>query len=120
MKNNKTAYVNGVILTGEENMTPITGHNILTSGDRIIDIQPADASTEGYEIIDLNGAYIMPGLINLHVHIPGSGKPKKKQIIRNNPHTRRHIFGQESDCGNPQTDDTEKLPDRQDQGLLCQ
>ena len=79
MKNKKTAYINGVILTGEENMTPITGHTILTSGDRIIDIQPAEASTEGYEIIDLNGAYIMPGLINLHVHIPGSGKPKKKQ-----------------------------------------
>ena len=68
MKNNKTAYVNGVILTGEKDMTPITGHTILTSGDRIIDIQPADASTEGYEIIDLNGAYIMPGLINLHTH----------------------------------------------------
>ena len=60
-------------------MTPITGHTVLTSGERIIDIQPADAPTDGYEVVDLNGAYIMPGLINLHVHIPGSGKPKKKQ-----------------------------------------
>ena len=79
MKNNKTAYCNGVLLTGEENMTPITGHTLFTEGDRILDIRPASASTAGFAVIDLNGGYLMPGLINLHVHIPGSGKPKKKQ-----------------------------------------
>ena len=31
------------------------------------------------KIIDLQGKYLMPGLINLHVHLAGSGKPKKKQ-----------------------------------------
>ena len=46
MKNSKYAFTNGVILTGEENMTPITGHTLLTSGDRIIDIQPADAPVD--------------------------------------------------------------------------
>ena len=79
MGKRKVAYINGVILTGEENMTPITGHILMTEGDRITGIQPADTSVEGYEVVDLNGGYIMPGLINLHVHIPGSGKPKKKQ-----------------------------------------
>jgi len=79
MKNKKYAYCNGIILTGEENMTPITGHILYTSGDRILDIRPAGESTEGFEVVDLNGGYLMPGLINLHVHIPATGKPKKKQ-----------------------------------------
>jgi len=34
---------------------------------------------EGYEQIDLNGQYIIPGLVNLHVHLPASGKPAKIQ-----------------------------------------
>ena len=28
--------------------------------------------------MDLAGRYVLPGLINLHVHLPASGKPKKK------------------------------------------
>ena len=32
---------------------------------------------EGYEIIDLNGKFLMPGLINLHAHLFGTGKPSK-------------------------------------------
>ena len=75
----RTAYVNAVILTGEPEMTPLTGHILFTAGDRILDIRPESASTEGFDIVDLNGAYLMPGLINLHVHIPATGKPKKKQ-----------------------------------------
>ena len=73
------AFINGVILSGEENMTPLKGQTLFTEGDKILDIRPAGASTEGYETVDLNGAYLMPGLINLHVHIPATGKPKKKQ-----------------------------------------
>ena len=79
MKSRGIAFTNGVILTGEENMTPIVGHTLFTAGDRIMDIRPADAPTDGYELVDLNGAFLMPGLINLHVHIPATGKPKKKQ-----------------------------------------
>ena len=79
MKSKGIALINGVILTGEENMTPFVGHTLFTEGDRILDVRPAGASTDGYEIVDLNGAFLMPGLINLHVHIPATGKPKKKQ-----------------------------------------
>lgn len=75
----KTAYINGIILNGERDMQPVKDMVIFTDGDRIEAIRPAGAETEGYNVIDLNGRYIMPGLINLHVHIPGSGKPKKKQ-----------------------------------------
>lgn len=73
------AYTNGIILDGSENMEPIYGKTILTDDDRIISIQDADASCAGYEIVDLKGRYIMPGLINMHVHLAGNGKPQKKQ-----------------------------------------
>ncbi len=77
--NNKTAYINGILLSGEKDMKPVSGMILFTEGDRITAILPDDTETEGCEIIDLNGAYLMPGLINLHVHIPATGKPKKKQ-----------------------------------------
>ena len=40
----------------------------------------ADEGTDldGYEVIDLHGGYAMPGLINLHVHLAGNGKPSAK------------------------------------------
>ena len=79
MRKNKYAFCNGIILTGEEGMEPIRGQILFTDGDRIEGMRPAGSSTEGYEVIDLAGAAMLPGLINLHVHIPATGKPKKKQ-----------------------------------------
>ena len=73
------AYTNGIILDGTEHMTPQSGKAILTEGGVITDIVPDNAIPSGYEKIDLGGKYILPGLINLHVHLAGSGKPKKKQ-----------------------------------------
>ena len=74
-----TAYTNCIILDGTEHMTPQRGKAILTEGGVITDIVPDSAIPAGFEIIDLGGKYILPGLINLHVHLAGSGKPKKKQ-----------------------------------------
>ena len=75
----KHAFINGKILSGCLDMTPQEGQVILTDNDRITDIVPDSADLRGYEIVDLNGRYIMPGLINMHVHLAGSGKPQKKQ-----------------------------------------
>ena len=74
----KYAYINGVVLDGREDMRPISGKAILTDGRQISDIIDAAAAPEGYTAVDLGGRYILPGLINLHVHLPASGKPKNK------------------------------------------
>lgn len=73
------AFTNGKILDGTKEMQVQTGLCILTDGQRIQDIVPQEAVPKGYREIDLQGKYIMPGLINMHVHLAGSGKPQKKQ-----------------------------------------
>ena len=75
----KYAFRNGKILNGTENMQVQEGLCILTDGEKITDIVPATTSLTGYQVIDLQGKYIMPGLINMHVHLAGNGKPQKKQ-----------------------------------------
>ena len=73
----KYAFVNGIILDGKKDMQPVTGKAVLTDGNRIVDIVSDLAALQGYEIIDLKGAYLLPGLIDLHVHLALSGKPPK-------------------------------------------
>ena len=47
--------------------------SILVEGNRIADIGgPADASKEGAEVIDLDGRWLLPGLIDAHVHMQGN------------------------------------------------
>jgi imidazolonepropionase-like amidohydrolase len=81
MNKKKRAFINCNLLDGSENMSPRTGCSVLTNEDKIIAVVPdGNAELEGYEIIDLKGQYLMPGLVNLHVHIPASGKPQKKPV----------------------------------------
>ena len=74
----KYAFRNGHILDGSETMEPVSGKMILVNGKIIEDIID-DKDMDGYTTIDLKGKYIMPGLINMHVHLAGNGKPQKKQ-----------------------------------------
>lgn len=74
----KYAYVNGVVLDGTKEMEPQKDAVILTNGERIEKIGVKDTDISGYEKIDLEGQFIMPGLINLHVHLPADGRPKNK------------------------------------------
>lgn len=78
----KYVITNCIILDGTKDMKPIEGHRIFVEDGKITTIKKIsyDKSEDlsGYEIVDLKGQYILPGLINLHVHLAGSGKPKKK------------------------------------------
>lgn len=76
----KYAIINGKILNGKKDMSAEEGLCVLVDGEKISKILPLrEANTEGHKIIDLNGKYLMPGLINMHVHLAGNGKPQKKQ-----------------------------------------
>ena len=72
------ALTNCVILDGSEHMEPQTGKAVCIDGDKIAEITDAQRIPAGYETVDLGGRYVLPGLINMHVHLPASGKPKKK------------------------------------------
>lgn len=73
------AFINGKILDGTKDMEVQEGLCILTNGKKIVDIVPTGSELDGYEKVDLGGKYILPGLINMHVHLAGNGKPQKKQ-----------------------------------------
>ena len=75
----KYALRNGILLDGSKNMECQTNKVILIEDQKIQAIEDEPFDTTGYEVIDLYGRYVLPGLINMHVHIPGSGKPQKKQ-----------------------------------------
>lgn len=81
----KYVFTNGKILTGTKDMQVQEGQVILVENERITEILPAEEAGKrnlkaaGYEEIDLQGKYILPGLINMHVHLAGNGKPQKKQ-----------------------------------------
>ena len=73
------AFINGKILDGTKDMEVQEGLCILTNGKKIVDIVPTGSDLDGYEKVNLGGKYILPGLINMHVHLAGNGKPQKKQ-----------------------------------------
>ena len=93
----KYAFINGRVLDGSEDMFAADGLMILVEGENILSVEVYDAAKlEGFCVIDLAGRYIMPGLVNLHVHIPADGNPKEKasdakkkvRLITSNPITR--------------------------------
>ena len=87
----KYAYANGKILDGTRNMKVKEGLCVLTEGDKITGLVPADKIPAGCEMVDLQGRYLMPGLINMHVHLAGNGKPQKKQ--RDNEALTKKLMG---------------------------
>ena len=87
----KFAYRNAHLLDGTRDMLLRDGLAVLTDGETIAGIVPEEAVPEGFEPVDLGGKYLMPGLINLHVHLAGNGKPQKKQ--RDNEKLVRRLMG---------------------------
>ena len=73
------ALKNIKILDGHKDMIPVYGKAILIQNEEIIDIVDDTTISSVYKSYDMGGKYVLPGLINLHVHTPASGKPKKKK-----------------------------------------
>ena len=75
----KYAFDNTSLIDGAQDMRVQPGLCVLTDGETITDIVPAGTAPAGYTRIDLHGRYLLPGLINMHVHLAGNGKIQKKQ-----------------------------------------
>lgn len=87
----KTIIVNGILLDGKPEMKPQYNKAIFIDGERIERITDTPAKLpRGYKRLDAHGMYVLPGLINMHVHLAGNGKPQKKQ--RDNAKLVRLLF----------------------------
>lgn len=74
------AFIGGKVLSGKKDMVAEENLSVLIDGEKIVNVLPVSrADLTGYKVVDLKGKYIMPGLINMHVHLAGNGKPQKKQ-----------------------------------------
>lgn len=77
----KYAIANANIISGKLNDGVRSGKYVIVEDGKIAKITSDKAAIDGLKVVDLNGKYLIPGLINLHVHLPGSGMPNdtKKQ-----------------------------------------
>lgn len=95
----KYAIINAKVLNGHEDMAAEEKALLIEDG-KIAAIADDAKDFGNVKTVDVAGKYLMPGLINLHVHLPGSGMPNytKKQnartvrLLMGNPVTRTAVF----------------------------
>lgn len=82
-----TAFVNATVLDGTASMEARPNQTVIVEGSTISYVGPsADAPVPGdARVIDLAGAYLMPGLINLHVHLIGTGDEQGVSVPAGEP-----------------------------------
>ena len=73
----KYVIINAKLLNGHRDMHVEEGKYIYVSAGKIEKI--TKSLEDGYDIVDLEGKYILPGLINMHVHLAGNGAHSGKQ-----------------------------------------
>lgn len=70
----KRAFLGGYVISGREDCAPVRA-DVLAEGGIITKIGSFDPS--GLETVDCAGRYLTPGLINMHAHLFGTGRPSK-------------------------------------------
>lgn len=74
----KKAFINANLFDATDDCELQSGMTVVVDGEKIADIgKTGEVSTEGCKVIDLDGKYLLPGLINLHAHLFGTGAPSK-------------------------------------------
>lgn len=76
----KYALTHATLLDGTKDMQPQAGATVYVEDGKFTRIDPSGAPTpEGWEIVDVAGAYLMPGLINMHVHMVVEGSAPRSE-----------------------------------------
>ncbi len=70
----KYVLINCNLIDGTKGCQVQKNMNIIVENDRIVQVTNSNID-ENIEKIDCTGKYVMPGLINMHVHLFGTGKP---------------------------------------------
>lgn len=65
------------IIDGTEDGEMRLGADVYVEGNKIVKITDGKKLIEGYNVVECDGKYLLPGLINMHAHLFGSGKPSK-------------------------------------------
>ena len=72
------AFTNATLLDGTASMEPQPNMVVVTDNTgRISQVGRADEVRvpSAARVVDLRGSYLMPGLVNMHVHLAGTGEP---------------------------------------------
>ena len=76
-KNGKIVFVGCDIVDVTADCAVVKGRDIFTENGLIVKIAPTGGDTSGYAVYDAVGLYAMPGLVNAHAHLFGTGAPSK-------------------------------------------
>ena len=78
----KTVLKCGLLFDGTSE-TPLENMAVGIEGNRIVRVSPwAEAEKAEAEVVDLSGRFVMPGLIDAHVHVNMDGEPNIDGIYR--------------------------------------
>jgi imidazolonepropionase-like amidohydrolase len=72
------AFVGAHIIDGQLDSAIVRDGIVLVNANgMIVDVGPRSALSvpDGYEVVDVSGKYLMPGLINAHAHLMLTGRP---------------------------------------------
>ncbi len=73
----KKVFINANLFNGYADST-LQKCAIFVDGDKIAKVSSDEnLDFSGYEVIDLKGKYVTPGLVNPHIHLFGTGVPSK-------------------------------------------
>ncbi len=64
---------------------PLTPATVVIRGDRIESVGAAATIPKGARVVDLGGATIVPGLIDLHTHLTSTGFHWEDELLKTTP-----------------------------------
>ena len=76
-KNLKTVYANCTLVNVKSDCALVKNTDIFVEDGKIVKVAPAGGDRTGWEVYDASGKFAMPGLVNAHAHLFGTGLPSK-------------------------------------------